>query len=103
MSSRKYDPLKGGKESSHKPPFAPDRVERGLEADDTLIVLPETKHDDGAREALGDGNLVTGQEGNATPGEDLPALQLHGRRMDSAEVALPVEGGDGPRVGQQEP
>jgi hypothetical protein len=35
MSSRKYDPLKGGKEASHKPPFAKDRVERGLEADDT--------------------------------------------------------------------
>ncbi len=46
MSSRKYDPLKGGKESSHKPPFTPDRVERGLEADDTKpLYADESKHD----------------------------------------------------------
>jgi hypothetical protein len=35
MANRKYDPLKGGKESPTKPPYAKDRVERGLEADDT--------------------------------------------------------------------
>lgn len=46
MSSRKYDPLKGGKEASHKPPFAKDRVERGLEADDTKpLYADESKHD----------------------------------------------------------
>jgi len=36
MSNRKYDPYTGGKEAASKPPYAPDRVERGLEADDTL-------------------------------------------------------------------
>ncbi len=36
MPNRKYDPLKGGKEAPHKPPYAKDRVEGGLEADDTL-------------------------------------------------------------------
>ncbi|WP_224240538.1 hypothetical protein [Hyalangium gracile] len=46
MSSRKYDPLKGGKEASHKPPFAKDRVERGLEADDTKpLYADESRHD----------------------------------------------------------
>ncbi|MCP3137092.1 hypothetical protein [Pyxidicoccus xibeiensis] len=35
MANRKYDPYKGGKENPTKPPYAPDRVERGLEADDT--------------------------------------------------------------------
>ncbi len=46
MSSRKYDPLKGGKEASHKPPFAKDRVERGLEADDTKpLYAKDSKHD----------------------------------------------------------
>jgi hypothetical protein len=46
MSSRKYDPLKGGKESSQKPSFAKDRVERGLEADDTKpLYADESKHD----------------------------------------------------------
>jgi hypothetical protein len=33
--NRKYDPYKGGKEADTKPPYAKDRVERGLEADDT--------------------------------------------------------------------
>ncbi|MFP2962138.1 hypothetical protein ACLEPN_31245 [Myxococcus sp. 1LA] len=36
MPNRKYDPYTGGKEAAKKPPYAPDRVERGLEADDTL-------------------------------------------------------------------
>ncbi|MBZ4417644.1 hypothetical protein [Myxococcus sp. RHSTA-1-4] len=36
MPNRKYDPLKGGKENPTKPPYAKDRVEGGLEADDTL-------------------------------------------------------------------
>jgi hypothetical protein len=46
MSSRKYDPLKGGKEAPHKPPFAKDRVERGLEADDTKpLFADESRHD----------------------------------------------------------
>lgn len=46
MSSRKYDLLKGGKEASHKPPFTKDRVERGLEADDTKpLYADESKHD----------------------------------------------------------
>lgn len=46
MSSRKYDPLKGGKEASHKPPFTKDRVERGLEADDTKPLYADaSKHD----------------------------------------------------------
>jgi hypothetical protein len=46
MSSRKYDPLKGGKEAPNKPPFAPDRVDRGLEADDTKpLYADESKHD----------------------------------------------------------
>ncbi len=45
MSSRKYDPLKGGKEASHKPPFAKDHVERGLEADDTKpLYADQSKH-----------------------------------------------------------
>jgi hypothetical protein len=45
MSSRKYDPLKGGKESPAKPPFAKDRVERGLEADDTKpLYADESRH-----------------------------------------------------------
>ncbi|MFP2925357.1 hypothetical protein ACLESO_09085 [Pyxidicoccus sp. 3LG] len=35
MANRKYDPYKGGKENPTKPPYAPDRVEGGLEADDT--------------------------------------------------------------------
>jgi hypothetical protein len=35
MPDRKYDPYKGGKEADKKPPFAKDRVDRGLEADDT--------------------------------------------------------------------
>jgi hypothetical protein len=46
MSSRKYDPLKGGKEAPTKPPFAKDRVERGLEADDTKPLYADaSKHD----------------------------------------------------------
>jgi hypothetical protein len=46
MSSRKYDPLKGGKEAPNKPPFAKDRVERGLEADDTKpLFADESRHD----------------------------------------------------------
>ena len=46
MSSRKYDPLKGGKEAPTKPPFAKDRVERGLEADDTKpLFADESKHE----------------------------------------------------------
>ncbi|HYH94627.1 hypothetical protein [Hyalangium sp.] len=46
MSSRKDDPLKGGKEASKKPAFAKDRVERGLEADDTKpLYADESKHD----------------------------------------------------------
>lgn len=46
MSSRKYDPLTGGKEASHKPPFRKDRVERGLEADDTKpLYSDQSKHD----------------------------------------------------------
>ncbi|MDY7231225.1 hypothetical protein [Hyalangium rubrum] len=45
MSSRKYDPYKGGKEASQKPPFASDRVERGLEADDTKPLYADaSKH-----------------------------------------------------------
>lgn len=38
MSTRnqKRDPSKGGKAGGHGPSFAKDRVERGLEADDTL-------------------------------------------------------------------
>ncbi|MCE9668449.1 hypothetical protein LY474_11565 [Myxococcus stipitatus] len=34
--NRRNAPPKGGKDSGHRPPFAKDRVERGLEADDTL-------------------------------------------------------------------
>lgn len=46
MSNRKYDALKGGKEAAHKPPFAKDRVERGLEADDTKpLYADESRHD----------------------------------------------------------
>jgi hypothetical protein len=46
MSSRKYDPLKGGKEAPTKPTFAKDRVERGLEADDTKPLYADaSKHD----------------------------------------------------------
>ncbi len=46
MSSRKYDPLKGGKESPHKPPFTKDHVERGLEADDTKPLYADaSRHD----------------------------------------------------------
>jgi hypothetical protein len=33
---RKYDPVHPKEREDTKPPFAPDRVERGLEADDTL-------------------------------------------------------------------
>ncbi|AKF78983.1 hypothetical protein OWM54_21185 [Myxococcus sp. MISCRS1] len=33
--NKKNDPSKGGKASGHRPTFAKDRVERGLEADDT--------------------------------------------------------------------
>ncbi|WP_338872549.1 hypothetical protein [Myxococcus stipitatus] len=38
MSTRnqKRDPSKGGKAAGHRPSFAKDRVEGGLEADDTL-------------------------------------------------------------------
>jgi hypothetical protein len=32
---RKYDPLRPHEHTDGKPPFAKDRVERGLEADDT--------------------------------------------------------------------
>jgi hypothetical protein len=32
---RKYDPVHPKEDENHKPPFAKDRVERGLEADDT--------------------------------------------------------------------
>ena len=35
MANKKYSPLTGGKEAPTKPPYAKDRVERGLEADDT--------------------------------------------------------------------
>jgi hypothetical protein len=46
MSSRKYDPYKGGKEAPTKPPFAPDRVDRGLEADDTKpLYADESRHE----------------------------------------------------------
>ena len=46
MDRRKYDPLKDGKDPSHKPPFAKDRVERGLEADDTKpLYADESMHD----------------------------------------------------------
>ncbi|HEX8440168.1 hypothetical protein [Archangium sp.] len=31
---RKYDPVHPREDEEHKPPFAKDRVERGLEADD---------------------------------------------------------------------
>jgi hypothetical protein len=49
MDRRKNDPLKGGKEASHKPSFAKDRVDRGLEADDTKpLYADESKH--GTRE-----------------------------------------------------
>jgi hypothetical protein len=42
--NRKYSPLKS-KESPNKPPFAPDRVERGLEADDTRpLYASESMH-----------------------------------------------------------
>ncbi len=44
--NRKYDPYKGGKEADKKPPFAKDRVERGLEADDTLpLYSADSIHD----------------------------------------------------------
>ncbi|WP_375769312.1 hypothetical protein NR798_00090 [Archangium gephyra] len=33
---RKYDPVHPKERVDEKPPFSPDRVERGLEADDTL-------------------------------------------------------------------
>ena len=33
---RKYDPVHPKEREDEKPPFTPDRVERGLEADDTL-------------------------------------------------------------------
>ncbi|KFA90765.1 MULTISPECIES: hypothetical protein [Archangium] len=33
---RKYDPVHPKEREDEKPPFSPDRVERGLEADDTL-------------------------------------------------------------------
>jgi hypothetical protein len=33
---RKYDPVHPKEQEDAKPPFSPDRVERGLEADDTL-------------------------------------------------------------------
>jgi len=35
MANKKYSPLTGGKEAPTKPPYAADRVDRGLEADDT--------------------------------------------------------------------
>ena len=46
MDRRKYDPLKDGKDPSHKPSFAKDRVERGLEADDTKpLYADESTHE----------------------------------------------------------
>lgn len=46
MKSRKHDAHQGGKEASHKPTFAKDRVERGLEADDTKpLYADESRHD----------------------------------------------------------
>lgn len=46
MANKKYSPLTGGKEAPTKPPYAKDRVERGLEADDTRpLYAADSMHD----------------------------------------------------------
>jgi hypothetical protein len=88
MSNRKYDPLKGGKEAPTKPPFAKDRVDRGLEADDTKpLYADESKHDTREQKfALDSDGPVGGHVPDIrSPIDEADELEREQRGRDEAE------------------
>lgn len=88
MSSRKYDPLKGGKESSHKPPFAKDRVDRGLEADDTKpLYADQSKHDTREQKFAFDSDAPVGGDvpDIRSPIDEADELEREARGREKAE------------------
>src|SRR5690606_2892668 len=75
---------------------------RLVQPDNALGLLPRAHREDGGAALLGHRNLVARQNRYAAPGRYRVATVVDALRIQAPAAALPADGGDGLRVGEDD-